>query len=235
MKPIDLSLVLTLYNEGSILSENLARIDEVLRKSGLAFEIIFVDDKSQDNSVAEVKAFMMTRSNCLLIEHKENIGRGGSVSDGIKMARGKAVGFIDTDLEIYPDKIPEAVQTILAGEAEIVTGLRTYPFFLPLVFRYILTKGYQLLVRLVLTLPLKDTETGFKFFNREKILPILERVRDKRWFWDTEIMALSFNSGLRIKEIPVVFKRCFDKKSTVKVFRDSVNYFKKLIEFKKRK
>lgn len=231
---IDLSLILTLYKEGVIVKSSLARLLELLGKSKLNFEIILIDDASPDETSFLARQATYGKENCRFYKNQKNVGRGGTVSRGIRLAKGKVVGFIDTDLEISPEKIPQAVRLILNGQADVVSGMRTYKFHPSLLFRFILSRGYHLLVRLCLPLPLKDTETGFKFFNREKILPVLAKVEDKRWFWDTEIMALSYQANLKIKEIPVLFKKRLDKKSSVKLFQDSLDYFKKLIKLRRR-
>ena len=232
MKPIDLSLILPLYNESAVLSRSLFSLEEILKNTGLNFELILIDDKSADNTASLARDFKKNRDNVFLFEHQENIGRGGTVSEGLKKARGKVAGFIDVDLENSPEKMPEAARIILSGEADIVTGRRIYRFQPRSIVRYFASKGYHLLMKYFLFLPLKDTETGFKFFNREKIRPLLEKAKDKRWFWDTEIMALSHYYHLKIREIPVIFKRRPEKKSTVRVFRDSADYLVKLIRFK---
>jgi hypothetical protein len=56
-------------------------------------------------------------------------------------------------------------------------------------------------------------------------------VQDQGWFWDTEIMVRAHLAGLRIAELPALFARCTDKKSTVRIWRDSLDYFRKLRQF----
>lgn len=235
MKPIDLTLVLALYNEGSTLIKSLETIYSLLEKSGLKFEIILIDDKSKDKTVFLAEDFTKEKENVILIKHEKNVGRGGAVGEGLKEGKGEVIGFIDVDLENSPDKMIEAVRLILSGQADVVSGQRIYKFERYSVIRYFASKGYHLLMKYILGLPLKDTEAGFKFFKREKIIPILNQVEDKHWFWDTEIMALSYYQGLKIKEIQIVFKRRLEKKSTVRVFSDSVNYLVKLIRFRFKK
>ena len=116
---------------------------------------------------------------------------------------------------------------------DVATAKRNYTFRIRSIDRYLLSKGYSRLVKWVLGFPLQDTETGFKFFNRAKILPVLEKTHDQKWFWDTEIMVRSYLAGLKIIEIPTLFIRRFDKQSTVNPLRDSVEYLVKLFRFKK--
>ena len=92
--------------------------------------------------------------------------------------------------------------------------------------------GYHKLVSSVLRLPLRDTEVGFKFFQRERALPILNHCTDPGWFWDTEVMTRSYFAGLRIVEIPTLFIKRYDKQSSVRPVHDSIEYFRKLQRFR---
>jgi hypothetical protein len=96
-----------------------------------------------------------------------------------------------------------------------------------------MSRGYSLLVRRLLGVPLLDTETGFKFFRRETLLPVLDAIHDPGWFWDTEFMVRAHLRGLRIAEIPGAYVRRDDKTSTVRGLRDSWTYFRKLLAFRK--
>lgn len=234
MKKLDLSLVLTCYNEGSILEKSVSEIEDVLSITKLSYELIFVDDKSKDESRRIIASLVKGGKNRRFIFHKVNKGRGGAVVSGIKVARGEVVGFIDTDLEVSPVYIPYFVKKILTGEADGVTGYRIYREGVLSIHRSILSKGYSYLVGKMLNIQYVDTETGYKFFKKRKILPVLKKTKNKRWFWDTEIMTYSYYEGLKILEIPVLFLRRFDKKSSVNIFRDTFDYFINLSRFSKK-
>ena len=115
----------------------------------------------------------------------------------------------------------------------MVIATRIYKESLTSLNRWILSKGYNLLITKMLDLNIKDTEAGFKFFNRKKILPILKTVKDKKWFFDTEIIARAKTKKLKIVEIPVLFLRRHDKKSTVRIIPDILAYLKAIYLFKK--
>lgn len=88
-------------------------------------------------------------------------------------------------------------------------------------------------MRKLLGVDLNDTETGYKFFRRERILPVLDEIEDQRWFWDTEVMVRSHYKQYQIVEIPCLFLRRFDKKSTVSPLSHIGDYFRKLCRFRK--
>ena len=99
--------------------------------------------------------------------------------------------------------------------------------------RWITSRGYSWLVGNLLGVDIKDTETGCKFFNREAILPVLEKTQDPHWFWDTEIMVRSYYEGLKIVEYTVLFIRRPEVPSTVRLIKDSLYSFFKLWQFRK--
>lgn len=233
MNYVDLSLIIACYNEEQLLWESVARITSILGDSVFSYELIFVDDKSSDGTRESISSLVQKNKNFRAIYHERNQGRGKTVRDGMAVARGNVVGFIDIDLEVSPVYIPSFVRMILDGKADVVTGLRVYREGLSSLHRSILSRGYSWLVRTTLGIPLRDTETGYKFFDRKKILPIVKKTHNNGWFWDTEVMTLAYYRGLKIREEPVLFIRRFDKKSSVRLLRDSIDYLLNLLAFRK--
>lgn len=228
---LDLSVVLPCYNERTVIEESTAEIVRTLEATRLSWEIIFVDDVSRDDTVARAERLCARDGRLRLIRHARNTGRGRTATDGLRAARGRVAGFLDIDLEVPARYIPPAVAAIHAG-AEVVCAWRIYLPNLALLHREILSKGYSRLVRAQLGLPLRDTEAGFKFFDRERILPILDETRNPGWFWDTEIMARAFFGGLRIVELPAVFVKRDEVPTTVRIVPDTIEYWKQLRRFR---
>jgi glycosyltransferase involved in cell wall biosynthesis len=231
---LDLSLVIACYNEEPVMEASVETILEVLDNTRFSYEIIFVDDCSQDRTRELIDAIISKYPDRQMsrLFHEQNKGRGGTVTDGIRQARGEVVGFIDVDLEIHAHYVPSCVLTVQNG-ADIASAYRVYRLYLRSLNRHVLSRGYAWLVRKLLQVELGDTEAGCKFFKREKILPVLDEVEDQRWFWDTEVMVRSYLRGYKIVEIPCLFTRRFDKVSTVHPVADTIDYFKKLWRFRK--
>ncbi len=229
---VDISIVIACYNEEPLLEESVNKIMAVMDATCWKYELIFVDDCSHDNTRQIINRIIAENPKRLLKKkfHERNTGRGKTVTDGILMAAGTYVGYLDIDLEVGAHYIPLMMITLQQG-ADIATAFRVYKVSLNLFFRAILSIGYRFLMHRMLKNPVKDTETGYKFFNRERILPILKKTKDPGWFWDTEIMVLSYHANLKIVENPCLFIRRFDKKSSVNIFRDSFEYLTKLVKF----
>ena len=233
--PPDLSLVIACYNEEEILWESFGEIRETLEAFHRPFEIIFVDDVSRDRTRAIIERIVAEHPglDIRVILHQTNRGRGATVTDGFRAARGVVTGFLDIDLEVHCRYIPSLVRAIDKG-ADVATVRRIYAFQLGSVDRYMMSRGYSWLVRRLLAVDLRDTETGYKFFRRETVLPLLDEIEDPGWFWDTEFMVRAARRGLRIAEVPGAYIRRYDKTSTVSGLRDSLRYFGKLLAFRRR-
>jgi glycosyltransferase involved in cell wall biosynthesis len=229
LKP-DLSLVIACYNEQKILERSVLKLREVLDNSTYSYEIIYVDDRSQDQTATIIRQLIAGHANERALFHEQNRGRGQTVTDGIQQARGMFVGFIDIDLETEAFYILPLLHELHKG-ADLATAWRIYKIQLRDLHRLILSKGYIWLVRKLLAIPLHDTETGCKFFRREAILPVLTEIKDRHWFWDTEIMVRSYLRGLVIQELPTLYIRKYETGTTVKLFRDTWRYLKNLAWF----
>lgn len=226
------SLILACYNEGPTFEQSVWKIEKQLQKIKEPWEIIFVEDKSTDDTRAKVLELSKKIKNSKVILHSKNMGRGKAVSDGIKIASGAVCGYIDVDCEISPKYIPLFIKEVEKGN-DLVVASRYYKKDLKSVSRVVASIVYSNLIKMILKLPINDTEAGYKFFKRPKILPILEKTRDRGWFWDTEICARSYLWSLKMKQMPVLFERRADKKSTVRLFSDSLDYLRKLWAFQK--
>jgi glycosyltransferase involved in cell wall biosynthesis len=228
-----LSVVLACYNEAEVLESSFRELRNSLQMLDRSFEIIMVDDVSRDSTRKLIEGIVAANQDLDLrvILHEVNKGRGATVTDGFLSARGEIAGYLDVDLEVHCRYIPSLVQAIEAG-ADVATVRRIYAFQFRYLDRYFMSRGYSSLVRRLLGTRLHDTETGFKFFRREKLLPVIAQIKDPRWFWDTEFMIRSERAGLRIDEIPGAYVRREDKTSTVSGLRDSVDYFGRLLRFR---
>lgn len=231
----ELSVVIACFQEEGHLRESVRELRSTLDSLARPFELIFVEDASTDRTAAIVRELVAEHPNHRAIFHARNIGRGGTVTEGFLAATGRIVGFLDIDLEVHCRWLPAVLAAIDAG-ADGATAFRGYdtswrPTFL---LRQLLSKGYRWLFRRTFDVPFRDPETGFKFFVREKIVPVVRTTCDPGWFWDSEVMVLAHRAGLHITEVPARFERRADKKSTVRVVRDVWRYLKAMRAFRRR-
>ncbi|MBS3095302.1 glycosyltransferase [Candidatus Woesearchaeota archaeon] len=231
-KNIDISIVIACYNEMEHIVQSIAELTDFLDSTKLRYELIFVDDCSIDGTAQKIIDFSKKHKQAICYFHSRNVGRGGSVSEGLMKSNGRIVGFIDIDMEISPIYILPAYKCIEGGY-DVVIAARRYNVETATFVRWILSRGYNYLARKLLKIPFADTEAGFKFFNSKKIIPILKETNDKKWFWDTEVLVRAYLAGYKIKELTALYVRNDKKTSTVRIFKDTKDYFISLIKFRR--
>jgi len=119
-----LSIVLPVYNEAQVLPVLAGRIAKALWNSNVAYEMIFVNDGSQDDS-GEILDELAAHGRRIQVVHlARNFGHQAAVHAGLAYARGDAVVLMDSDLQDAPEAIPEMLRRWQAGE-EVVYALRT--------------------------------------------------------------------------------------------------------------
>jgi glycosyltransferase involved in cell wall biosynthesis len=232
-----LSIVVTTFREKDVLAGSLPRLAEALRGLGRPVEVVFVDDGSGDGTAEWVEERARTIPDLAprVLRHEQNRGRGAALRTGFEAARMPYAGYLDLDLEVDIAYLPAHLDALDRG-ADVAIANRTYVKVRPgFDGRTFLSLGYRRLTRWVLWHPVHDTEAGFKLFRTSALARLLPHVREAGWFFDTEIVMLSWLAGLRLAEVPVEFRRRDDKVSTVKVGRDVRRYLGALVRFRLRK
>jgi len=120
--PLDLSVVVPVYNEEESLPVLWPEIRDVLDPTGLAFEVVFVDDGSRDRSAEIIRAFREDDARVRLVRLRVNAGETAATDAGFKAARGGWVVTMDADLQNDPRDIPMLLSHLGAWDA--VTGWR---------------------------------------------------------------------------------------------------------------
>jgi glycosyltransferase involved in cell wall biosynthesis len=230
--PVDLSLVLACYNSAIFLEGTVSAIRRELSRSALTYELIFVDDASRDATVEVIQRIIDGQTDCQFLRHERNTGRGRAVGDGMRLAHGRVVGFVDVDLATPAHYIPILTRAVLDG-ADLACGLRTYVLSPSTIHRWILSRGYNRLVRWGLGQSFQDSEAGCKFFCREIVRCLIEETENEGWFWDTEVMVRAALHDYRIVELPTVFIQRPGLGSTVRLVHDTVDYAVNLWRFRR--
>lgn len=213
-----LSIVIPSYNEEARLPKTLEAIISYL--GDRPFEIIVVDDGSNDGTAYVVKNFGDSRIR--LISNLGNKGKGFSVRRGMLQAKGDIILFSDADLATPISELDQMLLS-LHGGFSVVIGSRALkdsnvvvhqPFY-----REFMGKLFNKIVRVATISGIKDTQCGFKLFTKEASQQIFSNQQIDGFGFDVEVLFLARKFSLKIKEVPVTWIN--DSNTKVHVLHDS--------------
>jgi glycosyltransferase involved in cell wall biosynthesis len=224
------SIILPAFNESSRIGPSLEKALAFVRQQHWNCEIIVVNDGSRDDTAQIVKSFMPHAPELRLLENPGNHGKGYSVRNGILNARGDILLFSDTD---FSSPIQESIKLIGAIEqgADVAFGSRWLLAETQTrrqsLLRQFVGRAYNLLLRLVLGLPYKDTQCGFKACTRRAAEIIFTRQQIEGWGFDPELLFIARKFGLKMTEVAVEWAN--DDRSKVNPVVDGVKMFCELL------
>lgn len=123
MEPVEISIVVPLYNEELVLRETYKRLKSVMDSIRTTYEIIFVDDGSRDKTIALAREICGKDENIKLLSFSRNFGHQVAITAGMDHSRGRAVVVIDADLQDPPEVIPKMIDKWREG-FDVVYGKR---------------------------------------------------------------------------------------------------------------
>jgi glycosyltransferase involved in cell wall biosynthesis len=220
-----LSIVVPAFNEAARIGNSIREIDAFMRQSSVSCELIVVDDGSEDNT-SDIVTQAQVRG-LRLLRNAENHGKGYTVRQGVLAATGTYVLFTDADLSAPIEEASKLFDVAMKQGADVVIGSRA-------VDRSYIEKRqspiretggivFNQMVRLLLGLDLRDTQCGFKLFNRQKCRSIFEMQTTMGFGFDPELLFLAKRKGLTICETPVRWSHA--EGSKVSFFRDGIRMF----------
>ncbi|REE98703.1 dolichyl-phosphate beta-glucosyltransferase [Thermomonospora umbrina] len=203
-RPVDLSVVVPVYNERSRLGATLEAIRGHLTEQPGWWELIVVDDGSTDGSARLVEALADPR--VLLVRSPRNRGKGHAVRAGVRASRGRLVLFSDADLATPIEELARLRGRLDQGFSAAI-GSRAYPGARGRVrehpVRRVLGRLGNLVIRAVLVPGIADTQCGFKLFDGDRARQVFAVARIDGWAFDAEILHLFLRRGWSVAEVPV--------------------------------
>ncbi|MCD4747359.1 MAG: glycosyltransferase family 2 protein [Bacteroidales bacterium] len=164
---MDISLVIPLYNEEESLIELTDWITRVVYKNNLSYEIIYIDDGSNDDSWQEIEKLVGSDKNIKGIKFKRNYGKSAALNKGFEAACGDVVITMDADLQDNPDEIPELYKMIKEQGFDMVSGWkkkRHDPFS-----KRIPSKFFNWTTRKISKIKIHDFNCGLKAYKNELV------------------------------------------------------------------
>lgn len=167
---MDLSIVIPFYNEQESIEELIGWIERVLADQKLEYEIIMVDDGSNDGSWKIVEQLARQRKYLKAIRFRRNYGKSAALQCGFQASQGKVVITMDADLQDSPDEIPALYHMIMHEGYDLVSGwkkVRHDPFS-----KRWPSKIYNAVARWVTGIKLHDFNCGLKAYRQQVVKSI---------------------------------------------------------------
>jgi len=203
-----LSIIMPAHNLGPSLVANIRHVC-ALFDGELPFEVIVVDDGSTDSTKDELRKAEATIPKLRSVFLSQNVGKGGALKRGFDASRGNYVLLLDADLDIPPRHVSGFFSIMEQDRADVVIGSKmhrdsdvgSYPWH-----RRLVSLAYYLLVKTLVGLPVRDTQTGIKLFKRAALDWAFPRMLVKQFAFDLELLAIVHEKGFRVAESPIALR-----------------------------
>lgn len=207
------SVIVPAYKQEQTIQANLKRVKSTLDELRYPTEIIVVvDGKKIDKTFERASTFTKNHSNNKVVGYDKNKGKGYAVRYGMAVSKGDIIAFMDAGEDLNTNGLSMLLEHFDWYDADIIVASKrhpaskvTYPWQ-----RKIFSFGYQMLVRLLFGLKIKDTQVGMKFYRREVLEKVLPRLLVKQFAFDIEILSVANYLGYKnIYEAPVEINLAF--------------------------
>jgi len=237
MRKEKISILIPAYNEEEVIVSTIDETVKVLEELNFDFEVIVIDDGSNDNTCSYVKENLKYFNNKVTIKsYDSNEGKGFAIKHGCNYITGDYVLFLDADMDLHPSQIDNFLAIIKNEKADLVLGSKRhknsvvkYPFT-----RKILSTGYYFLIKILFGLPVKDTQTGFKLFRSEALKKCISKIVVKKYAFDLELLVILHKYKYKIVEGPICLKSTrvyynrIGLKDIYRMFMDTIAIFYRL-------
>lgn len=189
---VDISVVIPLYNEAESLVELFNRLVKTLSSISNNYELIFIDDGSNDDSFGVLERLHKDNPKVKIIQFRRNYGKAAAISIGFREARGEVVITMDADLQDIPEEIPNLIAKLNEGY-DLITGWRVKrldPFL-----KKFTSKVFNIIASLLTGLPIHDLNCGLKAY-RKTVVKELKIYGELHRF----LPLLAYCEGFRIGE-----------------------------------
>jgi len=202
------------HNEADGLEELYAKLDKSLASiTDHEFEILFIDDKSTDNSLEILHRFAEKDARVRVISHETQRGQAGGIDTGLREATGDIIVFMDADLQHQPEDIPKFIEEIHKG-FDAVNGIRIHRKASP--YSIMISQIYNVAQCFFFNLRVNDVSSTYMAVKKDFVRGLKLRDNDHRY-----IVPIMAHRGAKISEVCVVHgKRKYgqSKYSPLKVF-----------------
>ena len=212
-----LSVLMPVYNESATIDLAVKQVLSV--DYPCEMELVIVDDGSVDDTFARLES--MSDERLTLHRHTKNQGKGAAIRTASRAASGDYLIICDADLEYMPEEIPSLLAPVLAQEAEVVYGTRTFGSHTAFSFWYVMgNKAVTMFANVLYNSWISDLETCFKLMPVDLYRSL--DVKSAGFGMEAEVTGKLLKSGHRPFEVPISYRARSREEGKKLTWRDGV-------------
>jgi len=224
-------IVIPVYNEEADLAASIHRLHQYLvERFPLSWVISIVDNASTDRTWAIARRLSGELDDVRAI-HIDQKGRGRALREAWSHTDAAVVAYMDVDLSTDLDALLPLIAPLVSGHSDLAIGTRLARGARVVrgPRREAISRIYNLLLKVGLHSRFSDAQCGFKAVRADVARTLLPAVEDQAWFFDTELLVLAEQRGLRIHEVPVDWVDDPDSKvDVVRTARDDLEGIRRM-------
>ncbi len=203
--PVDVEIVVPVYNEAAQLAERITALRRFLDESFPFRALVTIVDNASTDATYEVASELAATVTGVAAIHLPRKGRGYALRSAWSTSDAPVVAYMDVDLSTSLAALLPLVAPLLSGHRDVTIGSRLAPgaHVVRGPKRELISRAYNLILKLTLRGRFSDAQCGFKALRRDAADVLLPLVEDDEWFFDTELLVTAERLGLRIGEVPV--------------------------------
>ncbi|MGO8864529.1 MAG: glycosyltransferase [Acidimicrobiales bacterium] len=222
-RPPVVELVIPVYNEEQILEASVSRLRTFLNDSFPFSAVIRIVDNASTDGTWKVASRLAAEVPGVTAQHLIRKGRGHALRSAWSTSTAEIVAYMDVDLSTDLDAFLPLIAPLLSGRGDVAIGSRLVrgAHVVRGPKRELISRAYNLLLKISLRGHFSDAQCGFKALRRESVVALMPLVEDNEWFFDTELLITAERLGMRICEVPVDWVD--DPDSRVQIWRTAMS------------
>jgi putative flippase GtrA len=202
---VEIEIVIPVYNEQDALEPSVRKLHDYVRLRFPFTTRITIADNASTDATWQIATRLAAELRGVHAIHLDQKGRGSALAQTWLASDAAVVAYMDVDLSTDLDALLPLVAPLVSGHSDVSIGSRLAPGASVVrgPKRELISRSYNLLLRMALGVGFRDAQCGFKAMRSEVARALLPAVENRAWFFDTELLVLAERGGLRIHEVPV--------------------------------
>ena len=217
-RSVTVDIVVPVYNEERVLRRNIETLRAFLIETAFPYRwrIVIADNASRDRTL-EVARQLAAEYPEVAVLHLDQKGRGRALRAAWLGSDADVVCYMDVDLSTNLRALEPLIRAVAEEDYDLAIGSRLMPASRTTrsLKREVISRAYNLLIKLMFFNRFSDAQCGFKALSRRAVRALVPLVRDESWFFDSELLLLAEHFGYKIKEIPVEWVEDLDSRVNI--------------------